>query len=70
MPMLLLSVVLCGAAGEAHAFCGVIKRAILLSNRADFMVRWTEVQIHGQYCQAGMRLCVSVSVEKAGTFLT
>ena len=70
MPIVVVSDDTLGAAGEAHAFLGDIKRAILFANRADFMVRWTDDQIHGQYLQAGMRFGVSVADEKAGYFLT
>jgi HK97 family phage major capsid protein len=59
-----------GAAGEAHAFLGDIKRAVLFANRADFMIRWVDDNIYGQYLQAGMRFGVAKADEKAGYFLT
>jgi HK97 family phage major capsid protein len=59
-----------GAAGEAHAFFGDIKRAIFYANRVDFMVRWVDDQVYGQFLQAGMRFGVSVADAKAGYFLT
>lgn len=70
MPIAVVSDDTLGAAGEAHAFLGDIKRAILFANRADFMVRWVDDQIYGQFLQAGMRFGVSVADEKAGYFLT
>lgn len=70
MPIVVVSDDTLGAAGEAHAFLGDIKRAILFANRADFMVRWVDDQIYGQFLQAGMRFGVSVADEKAGYFLT
>lgn len=70
MPIVVVSDDMLGAAGEAHAFLGDIKRAILFANRADFMVRWVDDQIYGQFLQAGMRFGVSVADEKAGYFLT
>lgn len=70
MPIVVVSDDTLGAAGEAHAFLGDIKRAILFANRADFMVRWIDDQIYGQYLQAGMRFGVSVADAKAGYFLT
>ena len=70
MPIAVVSDDTLGEAGEAHAFLGDIKRAILFANRADFMVRWVDDQIHGQYLQAGMRFGVSAADKKAGYFLT
>lgn len=59
-----------GKTGEAHAFIGDIKRAVLFANRADFMIRWVDNEIYGQYLQAGMRFGVSKADAKAGYFLT
>lgn len=70
IPILVVDDDILGASGEAHAFFGDIKRAIFYANRADFMVRWVDDQIYGQYLQAGMRFGVSVADTKAGYFLT
>lgn len=70
MPIAVVSDKTLGAAGEAHAFLGDVKRAVLFANRADFMVRWVDDQIYGQFLQAGMRFGVAKADEKAGYFLT
>ncbi|KRK40898.1 phage major capsid protein [Loigolactobacillus bifermentans] len=70
MPVSIVDDTQFGADGEAHAFLGDVKRAVLFANRADFMIRWVDDQIYGQYLQAGMRFGVSKADEKAGYFLT
>ncbi|QFR23107.1 phage major capsid protein [Schleiferilactobacillus harbinensis] len=70
MPIAVVSDETLGKAGEAHAFLGDVKRAVLFANRADFMVRWVDDQIYGQFLQAGMRFGVAKADEKAGYFLT
>lgn len=59
-----------GKAGEAHAFVGDIKRAIIMADRLDIQVRWVDNEIFGQYLQAATRFDVKVADEKAGYFLT
>ncbi|MCI1699466.1 phage major capsid protein [Liquorilactobacillus nagelii] len=70
IPVVVVSDVTLGVAGEAHAFLGDIKRAVLFANRADFMIRWVDDNIYGQYLQAGMRFGVAKADAKAGYFLT
>lgn len=70
IPVVVVSDATLGVVGEAHAFLGDIKRAVLFANRADFMIRWVDDNIYGQYLQAGMRFGVAKADEKAGYFLT
>lgn len=70
IPVVVVSDETLGVAGEAHAFLGDIKRAVLFANRADFMIRWVDDNIYGQYLQAGMRFGVAKADENAGYFLT
>ncbi|WP_125771485.1 phage major capsid protein [Companilactobacillus furfuricola] len=59
-----------GKAGEAHAWVGDIKRAIIMADRLDIQVRWVDNEIFGQYLQAATRFDVKVADKKAGYFLT
>ena len=59
-----------GKAGEAHAWVGDIKRAIIMADRLDIQVRWVDNEVFGQYLQAATRFDVKVADEKAGYFLT
>jgi len=61
---------LLGKAGEAHAFIGDPRRAVLYANRTDVQVRWVDNDIYGQYLQAVIRFGVSKADEKAGFFVT
>lgn len=70
MPVAVVADTDLGKANEAHAFIGDIKRGVLFANRADFMVRWVDNEIYGQYLQAGMRFGVAKADAKAGYFLT
>lgn len=70
MPVAVVADTDLGKANDAHAFIGDIKRGVLFANRADFMVRWVDNEIYGQYLQAGMRFGVAKADEKAGYFLT
>lgn len=70
IPVVVVSDATLGATGEAHAFLGDIKRAVLFANRADFMIRWVDDNIYGQYLQAGMRFGVAKADANAGYFLT
>ncbi len=56
--------------GEAHAWVGDIKRAILFADRKNLGLRWAENDIYGQYLQAVVRFDVKVADEEAGYFLT
>lgn len=70
MPVAVVADTDLGKANDAHAFIGDIKRGVLFANRADFMVRWVDNEIYGQYLQAGMRFGVAKADAKAGYFLT
>lgn len=59
-----------GKAGEAHAWVGDIKRAIIMADRLDIQVRWVDNEIFGQFLQAATRFDVKVADKKAGYFLT
>lgn len=61
---------LLGAAGEAHAFLGDLKRGVLFTDRVDITARWVDNEIYGQYLQIGTRFDVKKADEKAGYFLT
>ncbi|AIS61889.1 phage major capsid protein [Listeria ivanovii] len=61
---------LLGLAGEAHAFLGDLKRAVLFADRVDITARWVENEIYGQYLQIGTRFDVKQADSKAGYFLT
>ena len=61
---------LLGLAGEAHAFIGDARRAVLYADRTDIQVRWVDNEIYGQYLQAVIRFGVAKADEKAGFFVT
>ena len=59
-----------GLAGEAHAWIGDLKRAVVMADRLDIQVRWVDNDIYGQYLQAVTRFCAVKADENAGYFLT
>lgn len=59
-----------GKAGEAHAFIGDIKRAILMADRKDLEIKWTDSEIYGQYLGLVMRFGLVTADSKAGYFVT
>jgi len=59
-----------GKDGEAHAFIGDLKRAIVMADRLDIQVRWVDNEIFGQYLQVATRFDVEVADDKAGYFVT
>lgn len=59
-----------GAAGEAKAFIGDLKRAVLFADRKDIAVRWVDNEIYGQYLQVVTRFDVVKADENAGFFVT
>ncbi|ENH4762832.1 phage major capsid protein [Listeria monocytogenes] len=61
---------LLGLAGEAHAFLGDLKRAVLFADRVDITARWVDNEIYGQYLQVGTRFDVKQADSNAGYFLT
>ena len=61
---------LLGNAGEAKAFIGDIKQAVLFADRAQASVRWVENDIYGQLLAISQRFDVVKANEKAGYFVT
>lgn len=69
-PVFVLSDTVLGSAGEAKAFVGDFKRAVLFADRKDLGLRWADNEIYGQYLQAVLRFGVKQVDAKAGYFLT
>lgn len=65
-----ISDALLGNAGEAKAFVGDIKQAILFADRAQASVRWVENDIYGQLLAISQRFDVVKANEKAGYFVS
>lgn len=61
---------LLGAKGEAKAFIGDIKHAILFADRAQASARWINNDIYGQLLGIAERFDVKKAVEEAGYFVT
>lgn len=59
-----------GKAGEAKAFIGDIKEAVLFADRAQAAVRWIDNEIYGQLLAISQRFDVVKANEKAGFFVT
>ncbi|MDN5953015.1 MAG: phage major capsid protein [Loigolactobacillus coryniformis] len=70
MPIFVIADTLFGVAGEAHAFIGDVKRAVIFANRSDVTVRWVDSEIYGQYLQVATRFDAKPADKKAGFFLT
>ena len=69
-PVFVLSDTVLGSAGEAKAFIGDFKRAVLFADRQDLGLRWADNEIYGQYLQAVLRFGVKKVDAKAGYFVT
>ena len=69
-PVFVLSDTVLGNAGEAKAFVGDFKRAVLFADRQDLGLRWADNEIYGQYLQAVLRFDAVKADEKAGYLLT
>lgn len=69
-PVFVLSDTVLGNAGEAKAFVGDFKRAVLFADRQDLGLRWADNEIYGQYLQAVLRFGVKKVDAKAGYFVT
>ena len=61
---------LLGAAGEAKAFIGDIKRGVLFADRTDVSVQWIENNIYGKYLMGAFRFDVKQADKNAGYFVT
>lgn len=70
IPITVVEDELLGEQGEANAFIGDTKRAILFADRKDLTVRWIDSTVYGQYLQVAVRFGVEVADKKAGFFLT
>lgn len=70
MPVFVVADTTFGAAGEAHAFIGDVKRAVLFANRADITITWAKNEIYGQYLQVATRFDAKAADKQAGFFLT
>lgn len=70
VPVIVIEDDLLGKDGEAHAFIGDIKRAVLYANRSDIQIRWVDNDIYGTYLRASVRFGVVKADENAGYFVT
>ena len=59
-----------GKAGDARAFIGDVKRAVLFADRADVSVQWIENEIYGKYLMGAFRFDVEKADPNAGYFVT
>lgn len=59
-----------GAKGDAKAFIGDAKEAVMVANRKDLQVVWTRNEVYGQYLQALIRFGVAKADANAGFFVT
>ena len=69
-PVFVVADTVLGNAGDAKAFVGDVKRAVLFADRKDLGLRWADNEIYGQYLQAVARFAAVKADEKAGYFLT
>ena len=69
-PVFVVADTVLGDAGDAKAFVGDVKRAVLFADRKDLGLRWADNEIYGQYLQAVARFAAVKADEKAGYFLT
>lgn len=70
IPMYVVNDELLGTSGQAKAFIGDLKRAILFPLRKEISARWVDNEIYGQYLQIGMRFDVKAADVEAGYFVT
>lgn len=61
---------LLGKKGEAKAFVGDIKHAILFADRVQSSVKWVDNDVYGQVLAIATRFDVKKAVEEAGMFVT
>lgn len=69
-PVFVVADTVFGNAGDAKAFVGDVKRAVLFADRKDLGLRWADNEIYGQYLQAVVRFAAVKADAKAGYFLT
>jgi len=61
---------LLGKNGDALAFIGDVKRAVLFADRTDVSVQWIENEIYGKYLMGAFRFDVKQADQNAGYFVT
>lgn len=61
---------LLGENGDALAFIGDVKRAVLFADRTDVSVQWIENEIYGKYLMGAFRFDVKQADQNAGYFVT
>ena len=69
-PVFVVADTVFGGVGDAKAFVGDVKRAVLFADRKDLGLRWADNEIYGQYLQAVLRFGVKKVDAKAGYFVT
>lgn len=69
-PVFVVADTVFGEVGDAKAFVGDVKRAVLFADRKDLGLRWADNEIYGQYLQAVARFAAVKADAKAGYFLT
>lgn len=69
-PVFVVADTVFGGVGDAKAFVGDVKRAVLFADRKDLGLRWADNEIYGQYLQAVARFAAVKADAKAGYFLT
>lgn len=69
-PVFVVADTVFGKAGDAKAFVGDVKRAVLFADRKDLGLRWADNEIYGQYLQAVARFAAVKADAKAGYFVT
>ncbi|MDN6250894.1 MAG: phage major capsid protein [Tetragenococcus koreensis] len=70
MPITVVRDDLLGENGDALAFIGDVKRAMLFADRADVSVQWIENEIYGKYLMGAFRFDVKQADKNAGYFVT
>lgn len=70
VPVIVVNDELLGKSGEAHAFIGDLKRAVLYPDRADLSIRWVDNDVYGTYLSAFFRFGVFQADNNAGYFVT
>ena len=69
-PVFVVADTVFGGVGDAKAFVGDVKRAVLFADRKDLGLRWADNEIYGQYLQAVLRFDAVKADAKAGYFVT
>jgi len=70
MPITVVRDDLLGENGDALAFIGDVKRAVLFADRTDVSVQWIENEIYGKYLMGAFRFDVKQADQNAGYFVT